>query len=407
MAEKIVMLALSPTMEKGTIIKWLKKEGDHISNGDVLCEVETDKATMDYESNWDGDLLKIVADSGSKVEVGDLIAIIGKAGENIESLLLSGGVHKGVEKKQPPVSELRVSEEAKETNISAKERIRASPLAKEIARQKGIDLHTVIGSGPQGRIVKQDVEKIGVKGGPQIEKITPYQKRITISQEQEIAISEKRKVIAKRLSESIFTAPHYYLTIVTTVENLLSARKNLNMQTDLKISFNAFIIKFVAEALKRHPVVNSSWKGNTIVYHKSIDIGIAVAQSDGLITPVVRNCAEKGIMTIDSELKGLIEKAQQGKLQYDEYNNAYFTISNLGSYGVRNFTAIINPPGSAILAVGEVYREPYEDEKGIIKFRNCIEMTLSCDHRVIDGAVAAAFGKDLKNIIENPISILY
>jgi pyruvate dehydrogenase E2 component (dihydrolipoamide acetyltransferase) len=205
----------------------------------------------------------------------------------------------------------------------------------------------------------------------------------------------------------MYTAPHYYMTINISVDSILNARNSLNARSESKISLNAYLIKFVAEALKKNPVLNSSWDNDAIVYHKSIDIALAVAQKDGLITPVVRDCARKGIIEIDNELKNLVERARTGKLQYEEYSNSTFTISNLGSYGVRSFTAIINPPEAAILAVGEIFKEPHFDEKGVFTPRNSIIMTLSCDHRLVDGAVAAEFAKDLKNLIENPITILY
>lgn len=408
MAEKIVMLALSPTMDTGTIVKWIKSEGDHINSGDVLCEVETDKATMDYESTTDGILLKIVAQTGSKVKVGETIAVAGASGENIEHILsVSGNGHKKSEKEPAVASPQEKYTRQPEVGKGPSQRVKASPLAKELARQKNIDLHVVSGSGPQGRIIKEDVdkitaqEKLGVQG-PQVWNV-PAGEQL----EERIPISDKRKIIAQRLSESMFTAPHYYMTLNINVDTILNSRNTVNARSENKISLNAYLIKFVAEALKKNPVVNSSWDNDSIVYHKSIDIGLAVAQKDGLITPVVRNCAQKGIVEIDSELKTLVDRARTGKLQYEEYSNATFTISNLGSFGVRSFTAIINPPGAAILAVGEIFKELSLDEKGAVAPRNCILMTLSCDHRLIDGAVAAEFAKDLKNLIENPITILY
>lgn len=406
MAEKIVMLALSPTMETGTIVKWLKKEGDHINSGDVLCEVETDKATMDYESTFDGDLLKIVADSGSQVKVGDLIAISGKQGEPVEPLLASEDGHKGNGRVSPSEAKAPEKTEHPEPQEEPRQKVKASPLAKEIARQKGIDLRTIKGSGPQGRIIKEDLEKVSPEPH-RVEKPSPTVKPELRSAEERIVISDKRKVIAKRLSESMFTAPHYYVTVKVNADTFLQARSTLNSRTSTKVSVNAFLVKFVAEALKRHPVVNSSWSGDSIIFHKSIDIALAVAQKDGLITPVVKNCQEKGILTIDKELKDLVERAREGKLQYEEYTGSTFTISNLGSYGVRNFTAIINPPESAILAVGEVYEELFRNNEKEIETGKFMDITLSCDHRVIDGAVAAEFAKDLKNIIEDPITVLY
>ena len=409
MAEKIVMLALSPTMETGTIVKWIKNEGDQIKSGDVLCEVETDKATMDYESTSEGSLLKIVTPSGSKVKVGETVAIVGSQGENIDSLLsVSGNGHKRLEKKlSAPLSQEPHNKKSFEMDKITSQRVKASPLAKELARQKGVDLQGISGSGPQGRIIKEDVENVTPGERQAFEKPPIFHPPVGSGSVERVPISEKRKIIAQRLSESMFTAPHYYVTLNIGVDTVLRARDSFNARSQNKVSLNAYLIKFVAEALKKNPVLNSSWDKDSIVYRKSIDISLAVAQKDGLITPVVRNCADKGILEIDSELKILVERAKTGKLQFEEYSNSTFTISNLGSYGVRSFTAIINPPEAAILAVGEIFKEPYFDEKGEIVPRNSMLMTLSCDHRLVDGAVAAEFAKDLKNIIENPISILY
>lgn len=409
MAEKIVMLALSPTMETGTIVKWIKNEGDHINSGDVLCEVETDKATMDYESTTDGSLLKIVAQTGSKVRVGETIAVAGALGENIDQLLsISGNGLKRVQKEPSVVSpEEKYITQQPEVGKGPTQRVKASPLAKELAQRKGIDLQKVSGSGPQGRIIKDDIEKIPTQEKYTVKQAPTPGAPAAVQVEERVPISDKRKIIAKRLSGSMFTAPHYYMTIHVSVDTLLNSRNSLNARSENKVSLNAYLIKFVAEALKKNPVVNSSWDNDEIVYHKSIDIALAVAQKDGLITPVVRDCARKGIVEIDNDLKTLVDRARTGKLQYEEYSNSTFTISNLGSSGVRSFTAIINPPEAAILAVGEIFKELHFDEKGEFSPENCIVMTLSCDHRLVDGAVAAKFAKDLKNLIENPITILY
>jgi pyruvate dehydrogenase E2 component (dihydrolipoamide acetyltransferase) len=411
MADKIVMLALSPTMETGTIAQWVKKEGDAISTGDVLCEVETDKATMDYESGVDGTLLKIVLPQGSKAKVGDLIAIAGNPGENIDSLLK--GSSSTEEKKIHVTKEKTTSFESNApVGVSAEEHlpggVKASPLARVLAKVLGVDLKQVQGSGPGGRIAKEDVEKYKVTPSKPQQAGAKQTMNVVkpIEPDKEVPVSEKRQVIAKRLSESLFTAPHFYLTINVTADSLLKSRQQLNDKSGKKVSFNAFLMKFVAETLRRHPKINSSWKGTTIQYHSSVDIALAVAQDDGLITPVVRNCVSKGIIDIDNELRDLVDRARIGKLLPEEYLNPTFTISNLGSYGVREFTAIINPPASAILAVGEVFKEPYVDDNGSIAIKNSIMMTLSCDHRVIDGAVAAEFARDLKNGLENPIMLL-
>lgn len=404
MAEKIVMLALSPTMETGTIVKWHKKEGDKISAGDILCEVETDKATMDYESTVEGTLLKIISAEGSQVKVGEMIGIAGEEGEDISGLVEQAAP--SLEKEQPP-KKASVKEAEKKGRIpplSPQEHVpsgvRASPLAKQLARESGVDLQSVKGSGPGGRIIKEDIEQIIKMGKPSE---APIAERV----EQKIAISEKRRIIAQRMSQSKFSAPHYYVTVAVKMDYLINSRKLLNSRLRTRVSFNSFFVKLVAQALARNPVVNSSWSEDSIIRHNTIDIGLAVAQKDGLITPVVRDCANKGIVAIDQELNDLVERARKGKLSWQEYTGGTFTISNLGSYGVRQFTAIINPPESAILALGEIFEELIISDEGEYRKQNSMMMTLSCDHRVIDGAVAAEFASDLKNMMENPITVLY
>lgn len=404
MAEKIVMLALSPTMETGTIVKWHKSEGDKISAGDILCEVETDKATMDYESTVEGTLLKITSAEGSQVKVGEIIGIAGKEGEDISGLIEQASPE--VEKKQPQEKAFEKGAEKKKKippplpQEHVPSGVRASPLARQLAKESGINLQSVQGSGPGGRIIKEDIEQI-------IKKKKPSEAPITEQVEQKIAISEKRRIIAQRMSQSMFSAPHYYVTVVVKMNYLMNSRKALNSRLKTKISFNAFFIKLVAEALARNPVINSSWSEDFIIRHNSIDIGLAVAQKDGLITPVVRDCANKGIVAINQKLDDLVERARNGKLSWQEYTGGTFTISNLGSYGVRQFTAIINPPESAILALGEIFEELIISDDGEFRKQNSMMMTLSCDHRVIDGAIAAEFVRDLKNMMENPVTVLY
>ncbi|MEW5817740.1 MAG: dihydrolipoamide acetyltransferase family protein [Spirochaetota bacterium] len=405
MAEKILMLALSPTMEEGTIAKWRKKEGDTISMGDVLCEVETDKAAMDYESVQEGTLLKILVPEGGSVEIEEPIGIIGHKGEDISGLLheLQG---------TPiftPVSGTKEKEEISAIGDRPPQAawIKASPLARALAFRSGIELGSIKGSGPGERIIKRDV---AVAKGGETEKKQPLPLQpaeLKTFKQEKIPISKKRKIIAERLSSSKFSAPHYYLTLSVVVDNLLTSRRKLNEGRDKKVSFNAFLIKFAAEAIKHHPVINSSWQEDGIVNFGTIDIGLAVAQPDGLITPVLRDCGSKGILHIDDELTTLVGKARNNQLTPEEYKGATFTISNLGSYGIEEFTAIINPPGSAILAVGTIKKEPVILEDNRPGTASIIRLTLSCDHRVIDGSVGAAFLKNLKDIMENPIQILY
>jgi pyruvate dehydrogenase E2 component (dihydrolipoamide acetyltransferase) len=422
MAEEVLMLALSPTMETGTIVKWHKHEGDPIKNGDVLCEVETDKATMEYESQNEGMLLKILVPEGGQAEVGRTIAVAGEKGEDITSLIKEKPEAKPASKPQAettpdeiPGKQVGLREQAvgkvpppkpeKKEGIGADEErlpegVKASPLARKIAQTQGIDLEDIEGSGPEGRIIKRDLDRASMPPASEKTEASPR------GAAREIPVSAKRRVIAKRLTESKYTAPHYYLTAVVDAGRLVSARKSLNDRMEKKVSFNAFLIRLAAEALKGHPMVNSSFLGDTILQFGSADIGLAVAQPDGLIAPVVRDCWNKGIVRIDEELRELVDRAQKGRLKPEEFSGATFTISNLGSFGIYDFTAIINPPGSAILAVGEIRREAYEPETGGFGFRSVMHLTLSCDHRVIDGAVGARFLKSLANMIEDPIIAL-
>jgi pyruvate dehydrogenase E2 component (dihydrolipoamide acetyltransferase) len=405
MADKILMLALSPTMESGTIAHWSKHEGDEVHGGDVLCEVETDKATMDYESTIDGKLLKILAPEGASVKVGELIAIAGRDGEDISGLVsqkTDGHVKKetvGVKDETTVAKEVTAAPE-KETH-----RIKASPLAREIAERNGVDLNSITGSGPDGRIIKEDIERV-LKSKQRVVPAAAPSTVMAAGEVKRIPLTEKRKAIAKRLSDSMFTAPHFYMTISAGADVLLAARKKVNISRNLKLSLNAFLIKLTAETLRKHPEILTSWNGDSIVQYGSVDIAVAVAQKDGLITPIVRNCSSKGIIEIDNELKELVSRARENKLRSEEYTGCTFTISNLGSYGIRQFTAIINPPASAILAVGEIFREIVFDDNGDESARNSMLMTLSCDHRVIDGAVAALFAADLKAAMEDPFSVM-
>lgn len=453
MAERIVMTALSPTMEEGTILKWDKSEGESVTAGDVLCEVETDKASMDYESTQEGTLLKIVRGENESAKVGDTIAVIGGEGEDIGDLLKEveaegSGTEPNPEpqKEEPapaaesapsagkstedrpteatpsagaaqkPAAYQATSATQGEGSLTAEgERVKSSPLARKLAAQRGIDLTMVPGTGPNGRVTKKDVESF--RGVP----VSPRAGSASVataaagglggtalpSEDQKIPLGNRRKVIAQRLSESKFTAPHFYLKVSVDMEQVVSARKSLNATAPEKVGMNAFFIKFASEAIKRHPVVNSSWQNDHILQHGSVDVGLAVDAGNGLITPVVRNCGNKGVAEIDTELKQLIEKAKSNELKPEEYTGATFTISNLGSFGIEEFTAIINPPGSAILALGKTTPTPVVGESGEIVARPIMKMTLSCDHRVIDGAAGARFLSDLQGIMENPVRVLF
>jgi len=427
MAENIPMIALSPTMEIGTITKWNIKEGDSVSSGDVICEVETDKATMEYESSEDGVILKILIPEGGKAAVGIPIAIIGEDGEDLTELVTESKVDSPVlEKMEKSETSEIVNGTDNESVVSAPGvesstgPIKASPLARKIALDEGIDINTIHGSGPEGRVIKRDIESVlkqgkfgattttaDVKKGfspkpvEAKKEIAPQQ--IVPAKDKITPVQHKRSIIAKRLAESKFSAPHYYMKASVKMDSIVNARQVFNQTNPVKISMNAIIMKIVAEALKKNSMVNASWQNDTIIQYGRVDIGLAVAQEDGLITPVVRNIEEKSILKINEELKDLIEKAKNNRLKPEEYTEATFTISNMGSYGVEEFTAIINPPGSAILAVGSIQKQPVVDENGRIIVQQIAKFNLSCDHRVIDGAVAAGFMKDLKNLMETPL----
>ncbi len=398
MAEKVLMLALSPTMEEGLIVKWVMSEGDSVEQGDILCEIETDKATMEYESPAEGTLLKIIAKEGQAVPVGRDIAIIGQPDEDISELI--DEVPTPAPTKEVPVEKARhFTKEPQVIAPAAEGRLRSSPLARKLAKKRGIDLSTVQGSGPQGRITRDDVEKAGTVTAP-----PPEHAGLT---DKTVPVTQKRKVIADTLSKSKFTAPHYYLRVTAAVDNLMQARTRLNDKIGQKVSVNAFLMKFVAETIKRHPTINATWHDDTIVMHGTADIALAVAQPDGLIAPVVRDCSAKGVLRIDSELKTLIEKTRKGALTRADYADSTFTISSLGTFGIEEFTAIINPPNSAILAVGEIMKIPVAGDDDRIRIARCMKLTLSCDHRIIDGTVGAAFLRDLKEMIEYPVHELY
>jgi len=489
MAEKILMLALSPTMQNGTIARWRKKEGDRIKSGEVLCEVETDKATMEYEAIIDGTILKILVPEGKNAAIGDPIAIVGNLGEDITLLLnptekpltqspaLPLTQSPALPLAQSPALSLAQSpalpKDTPEQSIAGSQsflpapgtRIKASPLARRLASEQGLELSQIQGSGPQGRIVKRDVaatlQQLNIVQ-PQMTALQKQFAQVTQSLVQaaqpktepeslqaaqpktepeslaklplpalgtapaieetkksatpivpqsqvasiRLPISQKRKIIAQRLTQSKTSSPHYYLTLSVNMDGILEARKKLNATRSDKVSMNAFLIKFCGLALAKHPEINVAWREDYIEQFQSIDIGLAVAQTDGLITPVVRDCAKKGLLQIHTELQGLIDRALSNKLGPEEFQNATFTISNLGSLGIEEFTAIINPPGSAILAVGAIQKQVVVENDEIM-MQSRMKMTMSCDHRVIDGIVAATFLKDLKDLLESPVSALY
>ena len=425
MAEIIRMPKMSDTMEEGVIASWLKKVGDEIKSGDILAEVETDKATMELESYDDGTLLHIGIKDGESVPVNGIIAIIGEKNEDISEILNEANKNPSDEedKKELLVEEEKdIKEEEKDIeinedvidpinkiesteNISSNGRIKASPLAKKIALEKGIDLKNVKGTGEGGRITKKDLDSL-----PSGDSNIPSQKidlPKVIAEESydEIPVSQMRKTISKRLSESKFTAPHFYLTMEINMDNCVSGRKKINESSDIKISFNDIILKACASALRKHPMVNSSLIENNIRKNHHIHIGVAVAVDEGLLVPVIRFADNKTLSHISLEVKELAVKAKEKKLQPSDWEGNTFTISNLGMFGIEEFTAIINPNDSCILAVGGIKNTPIV-KNGEIVPGNIMKVTMSCDHRLVDGATGAAFLKTLKELLEDPIKIL-
>lgn len=406
MAIKIQMPKLSDTMDTGRIIKWLKKEGEQVSPGDVLAEVETDKANMDMEAYDEGTLVKIVAKEGDRVPIGGLIGILGTAGEDVSSIINDTKASAHKETVQAPVSESEVSQEQSSPAPAAKTgapqpskdngRLKASPLAKRLAHDKGIDLESVKGTGTAGRIVKRDVETFVPSASGRVVSSGGYKDE---------PLSMMREAIAKRLSQSNVEAPHFFLTVEVSMENAIAFRESLNAYDDQnKISFNDIIVKACAVALQKHPQVNATFMKDKIRMFGDVHIGVAVAIEEGLITPVVRDVDKKGLRDISIESKDLAARARARKLKPEEYSGSTFTVSNLGMFGVDEFTAIINPPEAAILAVGSIVEKPVVVD-GQIEIGKRMRMTLSSDHRVVDGALSARFMETLKKILESPASL--
>jgi pyruvate dehydrogenase E2 component (dihydrolipoamide acetyltransferase) len=407
MAEVIKMPRMSDTMTEGVIVAWHKKVGDKIKSGDLLAEIETDKAVMEFESFQNGTLLYIGAEKGQAVPVDTVIAVLGKEGEDYKALLESAG--SGNTKSESPAvktaAPVAQTPQAQPQQVlssapaNGHSRIKASPLAKKIAQEQGIDIQAVRGTGDEGRIVKRDVESFSTK----------VQSAFSVPQVtgtyEDIPNTQMRKTIARRLAESKFTAPHFYLKMEINTDNLLSARKQINEKNDIKLSVNDFIIKAVALALKKNPKVNCSWMGDFIRYYNYVNIGMAVAVEDGLVVPVIRNADHKPLSTISAEAKSYASKARERKLQPSDWEGNTFTISNLGMMDIDEFTAIINPPDACILAVGKSKEIPVL-VGGQLKTTHVMKVTLSCDHRAVDGALGAAFLQSLKSYLENPVTML-
>jgi pyruvate dehydrogenase E2 component (dihydrolipoamide acetyltransferase) len=400
-------------MEEGNIIGWLAKVGDKVAPGDVLAEVETDKATMELESFHEGVLLYIGIKEGL-IAVDGILAVIGEEGEDYKQILAKAESELTKTAKNDK-QESKATEEIKETTaipaqVTSNDRIKASPLAKSIAKESGIDISQIQGSGDNGRIIKKDVETFIDKGSQSISNksssTTKNALRITEDfQYGDVPVSQMRKVIARRLGESKYSAPHFYLTIEIDMDNAVSSRKIINEQGDTRISFNDLIVKAAAIALRKNPRINSSWFGDKITYHEDINIGVAVAVADGLLVPVIRDADLKSLSMINSEVRVLAGKAKEKKLNPLEMSGNTFTISNLGMFGIDEFTAIINPPDACIMAIGSIFQKPVVKNNEIV-IGNVMKVTLSCDHRVVDGVTGSKFLQTFREMLEQPLRMV-
>ncbi len=421
------MPKLSDTMTEGVVAEWRKKVGDTVTSGEVLAEIESDKATMEFESFQDGVLLHIGVEKGKAAPVDSILAILGEKGEDISALLeAEKGKSKIVEEKivakeeaqedsvkespvvkddadvapAAPIANRKSIIENRQSSPSSQSssdgRLKASPLAKKLAEDKGIDLARVAGSGDGGRIIKRDVETFGTGG---------FAAPMTVERFTEVPVSQMRKTIAKRLSESKFTAPHFYLTMRIDMDEMIKARESINEVAPMKVSFNDLIIKACAVALKKHPQVNAAWMGDHIRYNEHVHIGVAVAVPDGLLVPVVRFADTKRLSEISSEVKDFVLRANDKKLQPKDWEGNTFTVSNLGMFGIEEFTAIINTPDSCIMAIGGIDQVPVV-RGGQIVPGNVMRVTLSCDHRTVDGASGAKFLQTFKQLMEKPVLLL-
>lgn len=463
MITKVVLAKLSPTMEEGTIVKWNKNEGDQVKQGDVLAEIETDKANMEMEAMGNGILRKILVPAGGKAPVGALIGVIAEPNEDISKLTAQAAAPAPAPAAAPPSAPAPAAQAApgaeparprpadpappqpapREQPAAAPQpqpapaptpppepapqpaaaaeageggRVKASPLARSMAAQQNIPLASVEGSGPGGRIIKRDIEAWSASGpqptapaadaGQAARAAAPAAPAApAITPGQEIPLSNMRKVIARRLAESAFTAPHFYVTMEVAMDAAMALREQVIAASETKVSVNDFVVKACAKALTRFPMVNATWGEDKIVTFGQVDVGVAVAIPDGLITPVVRKADHKSVVEIAREAKDLAGRAREKRLKPEEYTHATFTISNLGMMGVTEFTAIINPPGSAILAVGAVRKVPVVVDDDL-RVGQRMNLTLSCDHRVVDGALGAQFLGEVRRLLENPLTLL-
>ncbi|WP_406613234.1 dihydrolipoamide acetyltransferase family protein [Candidatus Caldatribacterium sp.] len=406
MAKEVIMPKLGLTMEEGVINKWLVKEGDRVEKGDPLFEVATDKVNMEVESPASGVVLKILYPEGATVPITEVVAYIGEVGEEIPT--------PGKKAEEVRIAEEPAQREVVREEVTQEERIKASPLARRLAQEYGIDLATVKGTGPGGRIVKEDVERArqalekARKAVPVAEKVEKVEAPKEVPQEV-VPLSRMRRIIAERMQESMRTKPHFFIFQEVLAEELVRMRERLlplvEKQTGLRVSYTDILVKMVAKALERYPLLNASFTDAGIVFHENVNVGVAVALEDGLIVPVIKEVQKKSIAQITVELHELVERAKSGKLTPEDISGGTFTISNLGMFGVDAFTAIINPPESAILACGAIKKRPVFDGKEIVPLA-VMELTLSCDHRIVDGALAAQFMQFLKTLLEEPFALM-
>ncbi|MBF90635.1 MAG: pyruvate dehydrogenase complex dihydrolipoamide acetyltransferase [Flavobacteriales bacterium] len=409
MAEIVTMPRLSDTMTEGVVAKWHKQVGDAVSEGDLLAEIETDKATMEFESFQEGVLLHIGVDEGGKAPVDSILAILGEKGEDVKAILKEHEKNAEKEESAPKEEKKEVKKEVPKTATPSSPKtveskpvatttiatptngdVKASPLAKKLAEERNINLSFIMGTGDGGRIVKRDIDNYSGGTAHAVERYT------------EAPVSQMRGVIAQRLGESKFSAPHFYLTVEIDMDNAIDARQAINGVSPVKVSFNDMIVKATSMSLRQHPEINSSWQGDTIRYNEHIHIGVAMAVEDGLLVPVVRFADTKRLSQIAAEVKDYGARAKAKKLQPEDWQGNTFTISNLGMFNIEEFTAIINPPDACILAIGGIIEKPVV-KNGQIVVGKTMKVTLSCDHRVVDGVVGSKFLATLKNYLENPV----
>jgi pyruvate dehydrogenase E2 component (dihydrolipoamide acetyltransferase) len=417
MATRISMEALSPTMEEGRLVKWLKNEGDAVKSGEPLAEVETDKAIMELVARGEGVLLKRVLAEGESRPVGALVGVIGAKGENIDAILASAGAPSAAATAPPPAPKAAapivipsappvVLSAAKDLPVSATGRSRSSPLARRMASESGLDIGTVAGSGPGGRIIKRDVEAAAA-GGARAVPVSGLRSPVSGLPFEDVPLTQIRKTIARRLAESIGPIPTFYLTAEFDLTRVVEMRTAmLEMGDEFKVSINDILLKAVATALSQHPEVNAHWLGDKIRLFNTVHLGMAVATDDGLIVPVIFNAEQKGLREISAESKALAKLARERKLKPEQYTGSTFSVSNLGMMQIDQFTAIINPPEVAIMAVGAATDVPVLID-GEFKPRKHVRLTMSCDHRAVDGAVGARFLVTLRRLVENPLMLVY